>query len=377
MIGARPLAIGAALLALVAGSPLSAAPLLGVGTPNLGREKQAEISATLDAVERAGFQRIRLGWKPPYDGARSALAEAARRDVAVLVTLPLTGAETAREGTTARPARDGFFPAYGLSTLDPARVEAEAAALLQAVQESGAKLLGLELGNEMNWSGYNGDLALQPAGKGRVAADLGALSATEAEALRAGIALYADSARRVAARLAQSESAAPLLVGGLADVNDAYVRQRGATLLSPDAFRALLSEAGVFETVGAVGVHLYEPLRLKRGDEAERVALLEQDLKPCGTPAFAGRPCWLTEFGSAEPAEARCDRTDAERRALLQPVLRYLARPEQESRVKAAFWHDWEGDGAFSLVRCGVATTLANDLARALPSKALGPATAP
>jgi hypothetical protein len=368
MSRARPLALGALLLALLAGRPLEAAPLFGVGTPNLGREPAGAIAATLDAVERAGFHRIRLGWKPPYDGARRALAEAARRQIAVLVTLPLTGAETARPGLAPRPAKDGFFPAFGLAALDPARVEAEAAALLEAVRESGATLLGLELGNEMNWSGYNGDLALQPEGQGRVAADPAALSQAEAEALRQGIALYAESARLVAARLAESESAAPLLVGGLADVNDAYIRQRGATLVSPAAFRALLAEAGVFETVGAVGIHLYEPLRLKRGDEAERVALLTQDLADCGTPAFAGRACWLTEFGSAEPAQARCDRTDAERRALTRPVLTYLARPEQKGRVAAAFWHDWEGDGAFSLVRCGAATTLARDLSAPAPS---------
>lgn len=344
--------------------PAGAETLNGVAVPNIAWESPAAVPQTLADVRAHGFDAVRIGWKGPFDKAEAALRAAAAKNLAIVVTVPVIDGQTSVAGAKVRPETRGFFPVHRLSDLDPAAVEAHVAGLLDRMQKAGVSLAGIEIGNEMNWSGYNGDLPVMD--KGVVVADLAALPAAEADAFRAGVDRYAQALGRVdallEARFPNPAKRPALILGGLADVNAAYIEKRGATYVEPALARRLLGDAGALESVSGMGVHLYEPLRAAI-PATRRETMMAADLSGCGAAAFAMLPCWITEYGIAEP-DAGCALGDEDRRALMRPFLSLLAVPANQGRIAAAFYYDWDGDDAFSLKRCGHVTDLAADLTR-------------
>ncbi|MBK8160898.1 MAG: hypothetical protein IPK59_19755 [Rhodospirillaceae bacterium] len=359
LIGA--LAIAAGIPARATGAD-PAAFSTGVATANIAWEKPAIIAATLGDIAEAGFTRVRIGLKNPLSGTYRALEEAKRADLEILVTIPLIDGAVAAKGAVPRPRTDGFFPSYGLSQIDLARYQARLEDFLAFADVHQIPLIGLELGNELNWSGYNGDLPL--AARGHVIA-------TEADWTPEQRALFAVGLDRYRAviditRTALAKNPAlskvKLISAGLADINSDFIVNSGATYVAPDLVYRAFDTRDLFDHVDVVGIHLYEPLRFANSLGA-RTDLIDSQLAPCGQNAFARRPCWLTEFGTALPQQ-ECAPDDRRRIEIMQPLLEYLDTPGNAERVPQGFYYDWNDDAGFSLVRCGQPTALTRMLPR-------------
>jgi hypothetical protein len=349
----------AALLALLLAMPAAASEegfITGVAAANIAWSKPDAIRSTMREIAAAGFGSVRIGFKNPVEGTFRALDEANDAGLAVLVTVPLIDGAVATPGAEPRPKNRHFFAAYGLSQIDLARFDARLAILLRQIAEHDLPVIGLEIGNEPNWSGYNGDLPVRYGGQ--VVDSPAAWSSETRQRVARGLDLYAaaiGSARQMLAadpRLSHIR----LLTAGLADINTEFIRRVGATYVIPEAFNAWLVERGLFSKVDAIGIHLYEPLRAARiaGDRNQMIA---RQLADCGREAFASRPCWITEYGAALP-EQECAAEDSRRIALMRPLFDYLDRPENAVRVPIGFYYDWSEDAGFSLKRCGRPTEL-------------------
>ncbi len=335
------------------------APLAGIAIPNILWESSSEVEDTLQSIKSAGFEAVRIGWKQPYAGAEAALLEATRNGLPVLVTIPLIDATVAEAGAQQRPATKGFFASYGLSQIDPNRLEDAAERLADFVSTQAVGLIGIEVGNEMNWSGYNGDLMI---GKGRIISNLDQLDAEQEAAFLLGLDRYVEALERVEAVVYTYDWSTDVAVisGGLADINLDYIEHRGATLVEPSLVWRLLNERQAFRHLDGVGLHIYEPLRPGFEDD-DREQMLTSFTDNCLSPLFGSLPCWITEFGMAIPAED-CAPDDLDRRERLDPLRAYLRSELGAQQVKATFFYDWSGDAAFSLERCGRPTALAQDL---------------
>lgn len=335
----------------------------GVAAANIAWSKPPAMTETMTGIADAGFSSVRIGLKNPVSGTFRALEEAKRAGLDVLITIPLIDGAVAADGAVPRARNKYFFQAYGLTQIDLLRYEARLQLLLDRIAEEELPVIGLEIGNELNWSGYNGDLALRK--NGAVISDPADWPAADRARFEQGVDAYVAVVERTQTLLQADPRLGriKLVTGGLADINSAFIRRVGASYIDPALVYAAFAERGLFDRVDAVGIHLYEPLR-NVAEMGDRAGMIAAQLAPCGEPAFALRPCWITEFGAALPVED-CAREDARRISLMQPLLSHLARPENARRVPLGFYYDWNQDAGFSLLRCGRPTDLTNVLPRA------------
>lgn len=353
------------LLALLIAAPAAAAEPpgfeTGIAAANIGWAKPPAMLETMDGIARAGFQSVRIGLKNPVAGTYRALDAAKAEGLSVLVTIPLIDGAVAKKGAEPRPRSPHFFPAYGLTKIDPARYEARIKDLLDRIAAQDLPVIGLEIGNELNWSGYNGDLPLLEGG--RVITTAADWSPAERDLFEAGLDRYVDIVARTQALLDADQrfQGIQLVTAGLADINAGFIRKVGASYVAPSLVYDAFSARGLYTHVDAIGIHLYEPLR-NAADVGDRPRMIAAQLEDCGRTDFAGHPCWITEFGAALPAKD-CAPADSRRIELMQPLFGYLS--ENAARVPIGFYYDWNEDKGFSLLRCGRPTELTHQLPRA------------
>jgi len=335
---------------------------IGVATANIAWEKSQDVKATFAEIADAGFTTVRIGFKNPVASSYATLAAAKEAGLDILVTFPLIDGSVSEGGAEPRAKTKRFFEAFGLSQIDPARFQARLDDLLDFIAHQQIPVIGLEIGNELNWSGYNGDLPLYDTGN--PVADWHGLSPDVAARFEAGIARYREVLEIAKASLAARPAlgSVKLVSAGLADINAGFIRQSGATYIAPRLVYQAYTREQLFGTVDVVGIHLYEPLRAA-SKAAERPAMIAAQLAYCGEAGFADRPCWITEFGSALPHQA-CAPDDTQRIALLRPLLDHLAQSNEARAVPFAFYYDWNADEGFALKRCGHPTALAKELSR-------------
>ncbi|MBL8710513.1 MAG: hypothetical protein JNL25_15060 [Rhodospirillaceae bacterium] len=334
----------------------------GVAAANIAWDKPADIERTLQDIADAGFEHVRIGFKDPLGGMFLALDRAKAAGLRILITIPLIDGAVAAEGAAPRPRNPHFFPAHGLTQIDLDRYAARLEKLLDRIIQYHLPVTALEIGNEFNWSGYNGDLPLRDGGA--VVLDEAAWHGADRAAFEAGLDRYAAVIALTRTRLESDPRLADIGIvsAGLADINVAFIRRVGATYIAPALVYKAMAARGLFDAIDHVGVHLYEPLRNVR-EMTDRPGMIAEQLDGCGRAYFAGKTCWLTEFGAALPV-ADCAPEDAARIELMQPLLAYLAQPANAERIPAGFYYDWSADPGFSLVRCGRPTALTRQLLR-------------
>lgn len=332
--------------------------LVGVGITNISWQQAPAISSTLDAISEARFEAVRIAWKGSIERSQIALRDASTKGLETLIVLPLTDGPTSEPEALARQASGDFFAVHGLSRLDLTRLEAQVDDMLDFVVAEDIAVAGIELGNELNWSGFNGDLPLAPSGAWIEA--MSQLDAPTQQAFARGVDRYVEAIRLVEAALRARDMDVPVVLGAMADIDGQFVRQSGGMLVAPDIVVAMLEARGALALTDAVAVHLYAPLRLDVETDA-RAGMLGQVLDDCGTPALGGQPCWITEYGIAQWQDA-CDVSDEARRDAIAALNQYLSQPGSAARVPATFFYDWSDSAHFSLVRCGRLSTLAQDV---------------
>lgn len=336
-------------------------PDLGVVTANAAWESAAENRKAFSEIAAAGFASVRIGLRDPLAATFRTLEAARDSGLRVLVTIPLVDGAIARPDAEPRERHGRFFQVYGLSGADVGRYRRRLDSLLAFCARRKIPLAGIELGNEPNWSGYNGDLVLAQAGK---LVSTGAdWSETERQGFDKGLDTYLEIVRETRRALGAYPSLADtrIVSAGLADANARFVAGSGATLIASRLVYRGFAERGIFSEVDVVGIHLYEPLRLAAGGTSPAPGI-DAALSGCGRPAFNGRPCWITEFGVALPAQA-CAGTDTARISSVRPLFDFLATAGNTRRITATYYYDWNQDPAFALQRCGRLTPLAGFMA--------------
>jgi hypothetical protein len=357
MISRTPLcALGLLLTALgtsaVAGEPVT----IGVNVVNPQRLSVADRGALLDQLQAAGVRVIRaplaalLGgndYEPAIDFIRRAYERGIKADLIVGLQY--------REYAQRRPAvkeMPNMWPSFPLSAADSNRFRAVFEPLFNQLEEFGITLAALELGNEINWTAFNGDFSIpgegRVFGKADLTRDPGAIRVAEGyRAYLQTLAVLKDI--RDHSRL---NRATPILSAGLADPGPAGLRPGSKTdAVEVGATLQYLRANGLDALVDADGVHTYP---WAKGSAAQHLKQLEEDTLAECRPPTQGKPCWLTEWG-LPASDATCPNNDAPRAALMREMLADFDQFAQQGRLKGLIYYAW-ADDKYGIYRCGALT---------------------
>ena len=337
---APALAAGVLLLAALSGA---SAAELGFNRVNLGWKKPDERQAVLDQMKRSGVASVRLSLSAPVEPSLDAVRVAHQVGLRVLLEISLNNRAFYPDGTERRSAKGKGFDVYRLSDLDPERYRAVLRQTLAELDRLGVELVGIEPGNEINWAGYNGDLAVSVDAKA-------APAKSDPAKVADGLARYVDIVRVTREEMAASRlnKDARLISAGLSDMPVPFSRRIGLEIVPAPDWTARMQALGLDDLVDAYGIHVYPG---RTGTRARRDGLVREALSFC-RPDGEGKPCWITEWGVANTSP-RCPVDDKIRAAQVEQVRAIIDADIAAGRVEAAYYFDWDSETPYSVWRCG------------------------
>lgn len=323
-------------------SPAADAAEIGLNRVNLGWQKPAERQAIIDAMKNSGVASVRLSLSAPVEPSLDAVRIAHEAGLRILLEISLNNRAFYPKGTSRRSAKGKSFDAFRLSDLDPERYRVVIRDALAKLDSQGIALVAVEPGNEINWAGYNGDLAVSHRKDSTETGDPAKISQ--------GLDRYVDIVRVTHEELQASRlnRDAKLISAGLADMPIPFSRRIGLAIIPAPEWTVQMQRRGLDQYVDAYGIHLYPG---GNHTKASRDGLVRDVLSFCGTDK-AGKPCWITEWGVANTSPT-CPIEDDKRTVLIDQVRAVIDRDIQAGRVTAAYYFDWDSPTPYSVWRCG------------------------
>jgi hypothetical protein len=328
--------------------------VVGVNVVNPQRLSPADREVVLDQLQMAEVKVIRVPLAPPwgrddYGPAIDFIRRAHERGIKSDLVVELQY----RGGTRRRPAvkdMPDMWPSYPLSSADPGRFRSVFEPLFHKLESHGITFAALELGNEINWAGFNGEFPLP--GEGRVFGPEDLEQDPEARQVAGGYRVYLRtlSVLKDIRDHSRLNKYTPILSAGLADPGPAGSRPgRRADAVTIPATLAYLRANGVDALVDAYAVHTYPwaETAARRRNQLE-----ENTLSECQPPA-QGKPCWLTEWGL--PAGVGCLDDDAPRAEQMREMLGDFRRFVNQGRLTGLLYFSWD-DGKYGIYRCSALT---------------------
>lgn len=262
------------------------------------------------------------------------------------------------EGSTVKSK--GRWSQQPLSGADPQAFSAWLKPLVDQLDAAKVPLTALELGNEINTSGYNGDIPDPGTGRVLGLADLNNPNDPEAPAIVAGYRVYL----RVMAVLkdlrdqSRVNRTTPILSGTSANWGlpgpKAWDKKTGVSITDAIEY---LRQNGMDKLVDGYAVHDY-PSGDPHAPMTARIKELESNIFAACKPG--GKPCWLTEWGIGN-ADQSCPLNDEKRKQAIAAERTAFEQFIRQRRLAAAIFYDWTGlpgktaDPA-GIFRCGALT---------------------
>jgi|GEM_PF-364791 len=321
--------------------------LIGVNQVNMGYLSRAEQAHMLTQISSAGVRGVRLTLRVPFGPSLEAVRLAQSAGLAVLLTVELHDDEYYPPGTPRRAGREQIFDAYPLSRIDPGAFARRLRENWTALEAQGGRLAGIQLGNEINWAAFNGDLRAVEASA--AAFDRAAFNeAPVRRAFEAGLDRYLELARalRVLRDSSDVHRGVPLIASGLADISSRGAAAMQADSVRPEVTLDLLRARGAAELFDGFAQHLYFVPTEAEGGVRARVA------RSLATCAADGKRCWITEWGVLVP-RSECPVDDSVRSSHVRTVARTLAARGNHERIASTFFFQWRDESEFALWRCG------------------------
>ena len=332
---------------LPAGAETAFSARIGVNRVNLAWLSRADQERVLGEIAASGISHVRLSLSRPVDKSIEALGIADRLGLKILLEIQLGNKDYYPAGTRPRSGFGRIWDVRRLSDLDLHLYRMELQSALSSIDAMGIRLDAIEPGNEINYSAYNGDLAVyEKAGRRtpRTVSDV-----ADRSALERGLDAYIGAVRitREELRATVHSRDALLISAGLSDIGTGEADRRGMERLDAGEFLPLLQKRGLDALVDGYGIHVY-PGRKDGAALRRHVTTLLDFCRPEGQ----GKPCWVTEWGIANTVLS-CPVDDRAREAAVRAVRRSFAELMNKGRLKAAFYYDWDTQPVYSVWRCG------------------------
>ncbi|HYA40081.1 MAG TPA: hypothetical protein VEF34_02160 [Syntrophobacteraceae bacterium] len=313
--------------------------------PDLSQEDMAK------QLAENGVKTIRISLMP---GSVEFITRAWRHGVTTLaIVYPHTGSTALK--------KNRLWASLPLSELKPQEFTAAVKPMLDQLEAAGVRLAGLELGNEINTSGYNGDIAAPGSGRLLELTDLGNPNDQEALPIAAGFRNYV----KIAAALKDLRDHStlnqdtPIIAAGIANISKRGEKTfNGMLAVKLSDTIKFLRQNGLDKLVDGYGVHVYPGLDPSRS-VATRISSLGQDIF---SECRADRPCWLTEYGIPNASQKgqpdHCPIDETKRLQVIEELRGAFQHFVSEGRLAAIIYYDWSdkpGKEA-GIFRCGALT---------------------
>lgn len=331
--------------------------IVGVNRPNLGRVK--DFISILQDMRKADVQAVRLTLDPPFETSISTIVEANRLGLKVLLNVPTWWPDFAFNGAIQRPGRPGtqFYSIHRLSDLDVDRYESTLRRVIIAIENRGAQVDAFEIGNEINWAAFNGDLPLTTPG--RLFGRANFAEAKESFKIEEGFQRYAAAlvaTKRVLLKTKQHQLT-PVISAGLtgAFATPNSVARTGASLVDLDLSIELFAKYRIFNNVDGIAVHVYVNNSSDKKPSLFRHLFhrVEQATRLCEAGNEWKLPCWITEWGFKEQGNGCNFKIRDSRVRKVQDFQKSIGCLMTERRIHASFIFDWDKSPDYSIWRCG------------------------
>jgi hypothetical protein len=345
--------VASALMAAIAAPALATEPPPVAGA-NLVNEpyKQTvpEQEATFRALQASGVPVIRAGI-PGNDQGLAFAERAYAHGIKIewpLGVYPDPGTQWPRLPDAYKGK--GLWNGWPLSTANADAFKANIGAQLAKLESKGVVLAGFELGNEINWTGFNADFPLPS--QGRVLNEKDLASDPEGRKIAEGYLRYLKTLAALKDIRDHStlNRRTPIISAGLADLDDSskWLGSVKADAVSVEATLHFLKANGLDRLVDGYGLHFY-PVAANPGTAqglaALRAHLQLNGLTECGPPGAAkGKPCWVTEwnFNGLKGLDA-CPIDDASRIAMVREMRSALHELAAQHRLGGSLYYTWQG----------------------------------
>jgi len=287
--------------------------ILGLNRPNLNWSG-AGGDALIDKAAGCGkgMASIRLGFKITDSTTRARMIDYIQHcnaiGVSVLLELSMQNPVYYPAGTTQRAGNNSLPVAYRFSDLNPNLFETEIISLLNDLHNAGVVLRGIELGNEFNWAGYNGDLPVYSSS----GSDYKIISSSTPWAdpdfvnYRSGLSKYGTCFYRLShqANTIFGLNVVRRITGGTADVPDSWVQSSRSSKCTPELTLQLLEGSNPNQPVGTtnyfayaagIGVHIYPAGAVST--LAATTTAISDEITPIQNTILSTLPFWITECG--------------------------------------------------------------------------------
>jgi hypothetical protein len=327
---------------------------IGINRTNIAWADADVRKQTIAAMGKHGVRVLRLDWREPRDNMRDVLGLAKEQNISVLLIMPMT-LVVGRSGANNRPGFRNFGPRARLSDIDVQKFGRYFAEAIRDIKRSGVHVIAFQIGNEINWADFNGDLPLQP--RGVMWSRIEDMPDDVRVPFEKGLDIY-TSVIRTARRLRDQDAAVsdvPIITAGLADLSPRWISSSVGTGLSSSVILQRLQRLGAIAQADGIGLHAYNAF----GKGADTREALKDRLAICGSGIVLGRACWITEYGARVPP-ASCDLDDAVRLRQITDVAHVMETMGE--KVAGAFYYDWDQDKDWALFRCGQLTKAGEEL---------------
>jgi hypothetical protein len=349
-----------ALLAIASASGASAdSAIVGVNLVNAPYKlSPAQQESILTSMQQAGVQVIRCSVSNNDEGIAFA-----QRVYAHGIQIEWLIGPVPTPGTPWPHAPAGFkglWESYPLSASDPDAFRSYFQPLLAKLEAKGIVFSAFELGNEINWAGFNADFTLPSSGRTLELEDL--QNDPEGKLVASGFVQYVKTLAVLKDIRDHSKlnGQTPIISAGLADLDSSgWLKTRKADAVSIPATLDFMRTLGLDQLVDGYGLHNYP----HSDTEAQLRAHTEQnglsECQPAGSKI--GKPCWITEWGVGGLGST-CPVDDSTRTTQVRQARDYYSQLEHDGILKAIFFYTWQGDvnaakeDGNSAFRCGALT---------------------
>ena len=305
--------------------------VMGVNVFDEGFISPTAQDAEVSQLAENGVKTIRTGL-----GANSIyfITQAFQRGIgSIVIVYPFYGSKAKSKGTWSQ---------VPLSEVKPQEFEEWFKPMLDKLEAAGVRLTAIELGNEINTSGFNGDIRKPGTGRVLGISDLNNPKDPEGPAIAAGYRTYVRimAVAKDIRDHSQYNKATPILSAGMADWGlpsaKSWNNQVGVSI--PDAIE-FLRQNGMDSLADGYAVHVY-PSSDPHTPISARTTQLEQNI-------FAGckggaKACWLTEWGISSPGQS-CPINDDARTQVITDERKAFVQFVSQGRVTAFIYFPWSG----------------------------------
>lgn len=328
----------------------SHAHLVGVNQSRIMWMKHDERVEVLTNIAEHKVSAVRIPLNEPFAGTLEAIELAKQRNLPVLLVVSLNTLDFYPVGEEKRSAPKKLGVSYRLSQIDPERFRAKFEVFWNELEARNLTLLGLELGNEINWT-FNGDIAVHHNKPGNVYRSVSAMP--QGQRFVEGLENYIELLRIVRQIRDGSKvnQGMKLLSAGLANVRPEFAAYLKADFVDAGLTYRLLKQRGLSSIVDAAAIHYYPPPSMSVSERAE---LLSDVLDACAESGATGA-CWITEWG-VNSNHHGCSEDESSRIDLVEETRRALDEAASNGQLSADFFFEWDGRTLRSIWRCNTLT---------------------